>query len=482
MAQDAKQPRIVIIGAGPAGLSTAYYLRKAGYTEVTVLEKLGRVGGLCKSVTSDGHSFDLGANYTTLAYKEVLKIAKDVGATTYVEKPFVAMEVPEDPTQPTQLKSLFDVMRIDEKTGKEIPLWKFTAMTLKFVALRQRLSHIIDKPTMAGIENYPELCQPFGDWLEQNGIGALERSFELPITMMGYGRVTETPAIYALKFMTLATFIPMAIKEVPLIGRLIPWPKRFTQGFQRLWERVSWDLDVRMNIDIQSVERGRNGALIKFRRPEQEMNELQIVDDELHADFLILACPLRVVHKFMKINEQEEWLFSQIRSFSYCMTTFHVDWPEAAKDYTQMFMAAVFPQLPVGDPIGVARQSADSNFVQYYSPLYDVEDPGGTDGSPDEVKRHVIERVREVTTQMGGTIAAEGQEWHSFDRFTYFQHVLPESLRAGFYSRLEAQQGMDRTYYVGGATNFELIEPIAEYAKNLVATHFPRQNAHGGWL
>ena len=38
--------------------------------------------------------------------------------------------------------------------------------------------------------------------------------------------------------------------------------------------------------------------------------------------------------------------------------------------------------------------------------------------------------------------------------------------------RLEALQGQNRTFYVGGATSFELIEPILEYSKQLVATHF----------
>jgi phytoene dehydrogenase-like protein len=53
-----KNATIVIVGAGPAGLSTAWFLSKNGYHNVTVLEKLGRVGGLCKSLTVDGMSYD----------------------------------------------------------------------------------------------------------------------------------------------------------------------------------------------------------------------------------------------------------------------------------------------------------------------------------------------------------------------------------------------------------------------------------------
>jgi phytoene dehydrogenase-like protein len=72
------------------------YLPKNGYHNVTVLEKLGRIGGLCDSITVDGMSFDLGANYVTWAYKETLKIAKEFGATTYQEKPYTSILVSPD--------------------------------------------------------------------------------------------------------------------------------------------------------------------------------------------------------------------------------------------------------------------------------------------------------------------------------------------------------------------------------------------------
>ena len=43
-----KNAKIIIVGAGPAGLSTAWFLSKNGFHNVTVLEKLGRVGGFAK--------------------------------------------------------------------------------------------------------------------------------------------------------------------------------------------------------------------------------------------------------------------------------------------------------------------------------------------------------------------------------------------------------------------------------------------------
>ncbi|MGH3562952.1 MAG: FAD-dependent oxidoreductase, partial [Mycobacterium sp.] len=41
-----RDPRIVIIGAGMAGIAAAYTFRRAGFTDFTILEKGSDVGGV----------------------------------------------------------------------------------------------------------------------------------------------------------------------------------------------------------------------------------------------------------------------------------------------------------------------------------------------------------------------------------------------------------------------------------------------------
>ena len=53
---------VVIVGAGMAGLGAAATLRRAGH-EVVVLERLGYVGGLARSIDFKGHVFDVGPHY-----------------------------------------------------------------------------------------------------------------------------------------------------------------------------------------------------------------------------------------------------------------------------------------------------------------------------------------------------------------------------------------------------------------------------------
>jgi phytoene desaturase len=57
-----KQKRVIVIGAGYGGLSTAAFLAKDGW-DVTVLEKNDRIGGRARLWEKDGYTFDMGPSW-----------------------------------------------------------------------------------------------------------------------------------------------------------------------------------------------------------------------------------------------------------------------------------------------------------------------------------------------------------------------------------------------------------------------------------
>ncbi|MGY6501060.1 MAG: FAD-dependent oxidoreductase, partial [Acidimicrobiales bacterium] len=63
-------PRVVVIGAGPAGLTAAYELGKRGIP-VTVLEGTDQVGGISRTVERDGWRFDIGGHRFFTKVQEV---------------------------------------------------------------------------------------------------------------------------------------------------------------------------------------------------------------------------------------------------------------------------------------------------------------------------------------------------------------------------------------------------------------------------
>lgn len=478
-----RETRIAVIGAGPAGLAAAYFLKRQGYREVLVLEKLGRVGGLCRTITEDYYCFDLGANYVTPAYDETLALAYEVGAELYVERPLTTIDFEQDP--PKQ-QDPWDTVR--EGIGG-VP---YILLCLKYLWLRWRIGSIVNTPGHERIHEHPELCVSFQKWLDGHGLGKLQRLFEAPITVMGYGYLKEIPAPYALKYMSLRTFMALCLKAFPLTKSWYWWPKRFVLGFQRLWEAVSWTLNVRFNVDIKSIERRDGKVQIKFTHREQILNATEPHKDEMEFDRLVLACPLTndVLGSFLDISKQEKELFGKIETESYCLTSFTTKGVEMPNP-----IAAALPLSEIGMPWAITKQMAESNLFQFYSRVSkemieeaeaesarrgEASEPDSKSQQSDAAwKEHsdplrevVVGKVRDVVCRLGGDV--QDDQWHTYDRWPYFQHVSEEEMAGGYYQRLEALQGEQNTFYVGAVMNFELVESCIAYSRHMVEKHFDR--------
>ncbi|MGA7872411.1 MAG: NAD(P)/FAD-dependent oxidoreductase [Candidatus Binatus sp.] len=70
--------RVVVVGAGIAGLSAALRLRQTG-AEVTVFESSDRVGGRTSSETHDGYLYERGTQFFTTTYRNALGLIKEMG-------------------------------------------------------------------------------------------------------------------------------------------------------------------------------------------------------------------------------------------------------------------------------------------------------------------------------------------------------------------------------------------------------------------
>ncbi len=464
-----RDARIAIVGAGPAGLSAASFLKDNGYRNVTVLEKAGRIGGLCLSVTENYDTYDIGANYVTMEYVETLKLARSVGAKLYFESPYSAMIVPPG-GGPTRFEDFLTTIMTDPGTGRKVPVLRFMGLALKYLWLRLRLGRVIDPPTFARVaEEAPELAVPFSQWLASHGLEPLSRLFEIPVTVMGYGHLDEIATPYVLKYIGPRTFVPMLFFPVPVLRYLFPWPKRFLRGYQRMWEQVSWGLNVRLNVNITEITRRADGVTIKFQEAGQVLNEERRFSSEMRFDHVMLASPLSpaVTEKFLDVTPAERELFGPIRTNTYTMFTATVTGLKLPTP-----VVVTFPLTAIGTPWGITQQwrSRGSFVTQFY-----VQLPGeNAVVNPDEHYRDQVRRAcTELVERMGGKVESELEAWRTFDAFPYFQHVTPEEFGAGWYARLEALQGINRTYYVGGATNLELIEPIVRHSRHIVDTHFP---------
>jgi oxygen-dependent protoporphyrinogen oxidase len=76
--------RVIVVGAGAAGISAAFWLRKAG-AEVTVLEAGDHLGGRAITVAKDGFRFDVSAGALPSTYAATLRLIDALGIRDEIE-------------------------------------------------------------------------------------------------------------------------------------------------------------------------------------------------------------------------------------------------------------------------------------------------------------------------------------------------------------------------------------------------------------
>jgi protoporphyrinogen oxidase len=84
--ESTQDKKVVIIGAGPAGLTAAYELTKYDMHPV-VIEKLDKVGGLARTENYKGYYFDLGGHRFFTKAEEVKKVWHEIMGNDFLLRP-----------------------------------------------------------------------------------------------------------------------------------------------------------------------------------------------------------------------------------------------------------------------------------------------------------------------------------------------------------------------------------------------------------
>jgi protoporphyrinogen oxidase len=84
--EQSTEKRVIIIGAGPAGLTAAYELSKLNQRPL-VLEERDKVGGLSRTENYKGYHFDMGGHRFFTKSEEVKKVWRDVLQADFLQRP-----------------------------------------------------------------------------------------------------------------------------------------------------------------------------------------------------------------------------------------------------------------------------------------------------------------------------------------------------------------------------------------------------------
>lgn len=191
---------VVVLGAGPAGLAAALRAARAG-ASVTVVESADQVGGLCRTLTSDGCRYDMGGHIPFMRSDERVAWAEDLLARDliWVDRPVARVEdgritpgryIDQHPDVVT------DAVPADGTAAGEL------GRTVG-VAFRDR----VIRPYMEKVDGWPleviaadravklrdEQRAPDGFWFPPGGIGALMSAMEESIRALGADVRLGTP-------------------------------------------------------------------------------------------------------------------------------------------------------------------------------------------------------------------------------------------------------------------------------------------------
>ncbi|RIA84255.1 hypothetical protein C1645_832547 [Glomus cerebriforme] len=72
-----KNSHIGIIGAGPAGISVAHFLRKEGYKNITILESSSHIAGKSATFFHENRGYDIGALMVSHNYTNIKSLATE---------------------------------------------------------------------------------------------------------------------------------------------------------------------------------------------------------------------------------------------------------------------------------------------------------------------------------------------------------------------------------------------------------------------
>ena len=410
--------RIGVIGAGVSGLTVAYYLKEAGYANVTVLEKERRVGGKCCSVEIEGRAYEMGAVFGTRDYTTTLELMKAVGLES----------------GPIGNSACYDAQgrRIDLFAWYQLPrlAWLLKVNYTWLTRVRYRR---INEPGLAGI--HPDLRTPFKVFAQRHGLPALGRVLTPPFTAFGYGYFDEVPAAYVVKYLDL----PM-IQALRDSKRRLVWP----DGIETLWTRLAQRCDVRTGINIRRVVR-------------QDTVLVETDDHILEFDALILACPLDEALRFLDTSWLERKLFSAICYYDYWVLLCEIAGLPPGSGY----IPAHFLPEKRGHVMLWYRRWPDTQ-------LYTLYVLGDFAMGEEAVERTCADDLK----RMGASL----NKVKLVRRWKYFPHVGSDEMAAGFYETLEGLQGFNSTYYAGEVMSFATLEICARYAKSLVERFFMPQS------
>ncbi len=427
-----KNSSICVVGAGIAGLTAAYFLKKQGFTKVVVYEKQDRVGGKCWTVSYDGDCFDMGGHEMLGGYTDLLALAKEVGAETRKSIDPVIY----DSNQKKYLNFKESVL------ASGYSLLKVPWAAMRYAWLTGITYRKFSKPNSSFADTPEDLMKPLQTWLAEKKLQAIIEILMFVIKVQGYGSFDNTSAAYFVKFMGIRNWLSLLLSGMKIWTK---YPRVFTKGSQNLCELVAKQVNVKLSSTIEKIERNQQ---VKVYLKGKEKPEV--------FDYLILSTPLDLESvSFLDLSDQEKELFGKIDCISMATTLCSVEG----------LPAGVVASIPMNEKgyTGYIKDYQQDRHAVFFSLI-----------KPEASREDIIDGIKSVLTSLPPYEGKQAKILEAFEqkKWKYFPHVSPVEYASGFYKELETLQGQANTYYASSLFSFEIMGNTCAYAKRLIQEQF----------
>jgi protoporphyrinogen/coproporphyrinogen III oxidase len=239
--------RVIVVGAGIAGLAAAWRLQQQGF-DVVVLEAAETVGGRMATVEKNGYKFDTGAIVLSRRYPQMQALIQELGMDAQVSAASSAIGVPHNGSFHT---IYVDSVAKNLTTG--LISWKDKAKSLGLI--RQLLQH---KPAMDWFDLSAALSSDTEsgyDFLTRHGPEELRDRLIAPMFRGLYLENIEDMSVIDFLFIFSNYFG----------GGLFS----FREGIAALPRMLAERLDVRCNTCVVEVSETASGVRVACHHPEQ---------------------------------------------------------------------------------------------------------------------------------------------------------------------------------------------------------------------
>lgn len=250
--------RVIVVGAGIAGLVAAYRLQQAG-ARVTVLEASRRVGGRMTTDVVDGCVIDRGAQFLSSGYRTLLPLIREVGLGERLQEVHADSAILRGAT-PRRIRRDRPLRSVTSGLVRRSELFRLAWAGRGFARSLRRLP-LDDYAAWACFDN-----RDAADWLSEHG---LQESAEYLLEPALEGFYFQAPEGTSLALaLLLVAFRVRRERVLTLCG-----------GLGLLPDAVARQLDVRLGVPVRRVERSADGVRV-------------ITDAGIsEADHVVLAVP-----------------------------------------------------------------------------------------------------------------------------------------------------------------------------------------------